>query len=46
MNLKGSSFLEGHGVERRDSEENSLSFWRGGGEEEAAGSESSRVSAN
>lgn len=45
MNLKGSSFLEGHGVERRDSEENSLSFWRGGGEE-AAGSESSRVSAN
>lgn len=44
---KGSSLREGQGVERRVSEEVSLSFWRGnGGEEEEEGSESSRVSAS
>lgn len=46
----GSSLREGHGVERRVSEEASLIFWRGEnrGEEEGAreGRESSRVSAN
>ena len=42
---KGSSLREGHGVERRDSDEDSLSLWRGKGDEEE-GSESSRVSAS
>ena len=46
VNLKGSSFLEGHGVERRDCEEKSLSFWRGDDEEEEEeGRESSKDSA-
>lgn len=47
VNLKGSSFLEGQGVVRRDWEEMSLSFWSGGGgeEEEEEAIESSRVSA-
>lgn len=45
---KGSSLREGHGVERRASEEESLRFWRGKGgeEEEEEGSESSRASAS
>lgn len=43
VNLKGSSFLEGHGVERSDSEEKSLSFWRYDDEDE--GIESSKDSA-
>jgi hypothetical protein len=38
---KGSSLREGHGVERRDSEEASRRLWRGGG----VGTESSKVSA-
>ncbi|KAK3023175.1 hypothetical protein RJ639_043484 [Escallonia herrerae] len=43
---KGSSLRDGHGVERRDSEEVSLSFWRGGGDgDEVEERESSRVSA-
>lgn len=49
VNRKGSSFREGHGVERRVSDEVSLSFRRGNGgdeEEEEEVSESSRVSAN
>lgn len=48
MNLKGSSFREGQGVERRDWEEMSLSLWRGGGgeAEEEEAMESSRVSAS
>lgn len=49
MKRKGSSLREGHGVERRVSEEVSLSFWRGNGgeeEEEEEGRESSRVSAS
>jgi hypothetical protein len=43
-----SSLREGHGVERRVSEEVSLSFWRGNGgeEEEEEGRESSRISAS
>ena len=43
---KGSSLREGHGVERSDSEDTSLSFWRGKGGEEEDGRESSRVSAS
>lgn len=46
---KGSSLRDGHGVERRVSAEDSLSFWRGKGdeeEEEEGGRESSRVSAS
>lgn len=47
MKRNGSSLREGHGVERRVSEEVSLRFWRGnGGEEEEEGRESSRVSAS
>jgi hypothetical protein len=38
---KGSSLREGHGVERRDSEEASRRFWRCSG----VGTESSKVSA-
>ena len=40
---KGSSLREGHGVDRRLSDEASRSFWRGSGVE---GRESSRVSAS
>lgn len=43
---KGSSLREGQGVDRRVSEEVSLSFWRGNGGEEEEESESSRVSAS
>lgn len=45
---KGSSRRDGHGVERRVSADDSLSFWRGNGgeEEEEEGSESSRDSAS
>ena len=45
---KGSSLREGHGVERRVSAEDSLSFCRGKGDEkeEEEGRESSRVSAS
>lgn len=39
---KGSSLREGHGVEMRDSEDASLSFWRGSG----VATESSKVSAS
>lgn len=47
MKRNGSSLREGHGVERRVSEEVSLSFCRGnGGKEDEAGRESSRVSAS
>lgn len=49
VNLKDSSFREGQGVERRDWEEMSLSFWSGGGgeaAEEEEATESSRVSAS
>lgn len=42
VNLKGSSLRDGQEVERRDSEEESLSFWR----ETEGERESSRVSAN
>lgn len=47
VNRKGSSLREGHERERRDSEEESLSFCRGKGveEEEDEERESSRVSA-
>lgn len=44
VNLKGSSFRVGHERERRDSEEQSLSFCKGKGVEEEE-RESSKVSA-
>ena len=43
---KGSSRREGHGVERRDWEEERRRFWRGSGVEGEEGKESSRVSAS
>ena len=46
MKRNDSSLREGHGVERRVSEEVSLSFWRGNGDGEEEGRESSRVSAS
>lgn len=45
VNRKGSSLRVGHGVERRDSAEASLSFWRRGGGGVVVERESSRVSA-
>lgn len=46
VNRKGSSLRLGHGVERRASEEVSLSFCKGGGgEEDDEETESSKVSA-
>lgn len=45
VNLKGSSFLVGHERERRDSEEESLSFCKVEGVEDEEERESSKVSA-
>ena len=46
VNLNGSSFRVGHDRERRDSEEESLSFCKGKGvEEDEEERESSKVSA-
>lgn len=47
VNRKGSSLRDGHGVDKRDSAEESRILWRGKEEEEGEGErESSRDSAN
>lgn len=45
VNRKGSSFRVGHGVERRDSDDASRSFWRGRDGGDFRERESSRASA-